>query len=257
MVTFHLDTFLSGHVFGFVMIFARLGSAMMLMPGIGEAFVSTRARLFLALSTSFLMMEVLLPRLPAPPESIATLTGMIAYEVMIGIFFGTLLRLMVGVLETTGLVIGLQTGLSNASVFNPTLAAQSPLPSAFLSVAGIVLIFITGLDHLLFRALVGLYDFFPPNGNLMPGDMAQTVIQTVNKSFVLGIELAMPFFIIGLLMYVAVGVMQKLMPQVQLFLVLVPAQIYGGLTLMAVTAAGILTVWLKYFDSTIGAFVAR
>ena len=255
MVTFQLDKFLSGHAFGFVMVFSRLGSALMLLPGIGETFVPQRVRLMLALAISFLMLEPLLPRLPAPPETISGLTHAIGYEVMIGLFFGTLLRILMNVLETTGMVIGLQSGLSNATVLNPALASQSPLPSAFLSMIGIVMVFVTGLDHLLFRSLIALYDVFPPNGEVIPGDMAQTIIQAVNKSFVVGIELAMPFFVIGLLMYIALGIMQKLMPQVQLFLVLLPVQIWGGLTLMSVTTIGIITVWLRYFDATVSAFV--
>jgi flagellar biosynthetic protein FliR len=257
MVTLHLDKFLSGHVFGFTMIFSRLGSAMMLLPGIGESFVPQRSRLMLAFALSFLLMEPLLPRLPPPPESVSALAGMVGYEIMIGLFFGTLLRLLMSALETAGMVIGLQTGLSSATILNPTLAAQSPLPSAFLSMIGVVMIFVTGADHMLFRSLVALYDLFPPNGELMPGDMAQAIIQTVNKSFQVGIELAMPFFVIGLLMYVALGIMQKLLPQVQLFLVLMPVQIWGGLTLMAVTIAGIMTVWLRYFDASLGDFAAH
>jgi flagellar biosynthetic protein FliR len=197
----------------------------------------------------------MLPRLPAPPESISGLVHCIGYEVMIGLFFGTLLRMMMSVLETTGMVIGLQSGLSNATVMNPAMATQSPLPSAFLSVVGLTMIFVSGLDHMLFRSMVALYDVFPPNGEVMPGDMAQLIIQTMSKSFTVGVELAMPFFVIGLLMYIALGLIQKLLPQVQLFLVLLPVQIWGGLTLLSVTAAGIITLWLRYFDTTLGAFV--
>ncbi len=257
MVSFQLDKFLSGHVYAFLMIFSRLGSALMLVPGIGESFVNTRARLFLAFSISFLMLEPLLPRLPLPPESVSGLAGSIGYEVITGIFFGTLLRVLMSVLETAGMVITIQSGLSNAQIFNPALASQSPLPSAFLGLVGITMIFVTGMDHAIFRALVALYDVFPPNGDVMAGDMTQLLTQTFNKSFTLGIELAMPFFVIGLLMYVALGLMQKIMPQVQLFLMLVPVQIWGGLTLMGITFASIITIWLKYFDNAVSTFVGK
>lgn len=255
MVSFQLDKFLSGHVFGFVMIFSRIGSAIMLFPGIGEQFVTPRSRLMLAFAVSVLLLEPMLGRLPAPPETIASLVVMVTYEIIIGLFFGTLLRVLMSVLETTGMVIGVQSGLSNATVLNPTLASQSPLPSAMLSVIGMVLIFISGMDHMLFRSLVSLYDVFPLNGDLMPGDMAQTMIQTANKSFVIGIELSMPFFVIGLLMNIAMGILQKLMPQVQLFMVLMPIQIWGGLTLFSLTVAGIIGLWLKFFDASVASFV--
>lgn len=257
MVTLHLDKVLTGHVFGFMMVFARLGSAIMLLPGIGEVYVPQRSRLMFALALSFLLLEPLLGRLPPPPETIAGLVHSMGYEIIIGLFYGTLLRILVSALETTGMVISIQSGLSNATVLNPALAAQSPLPSAFLSVVGITLMFVTGLDHLLFRSLIALYDIFPPNGDIMPGDMSQVVIQAVNKSFMIGVELAMPFFIIGLLMYIALGIMQKLMPQVQLFLVILPVQVWGGLTLMGVTTAGIMTVWLRYFDTAVASFVNK
>lgn len=254
MVTLHLDKFLSGHVFGFVMLFSRLGSAIMLMPGLGEIYVPQRSRLMFAFAFSFLMLEPMLGRLPPPPDDVAGLVHSLSYEIVIGLFFGTMLRIVMGVLETAGMVISIQSGLSNATVLNPALATQSPLPSAFLAVIGVTMIFVTGLDQLLFHSLMALYDLFPCNGEIMPGDMSQVIIQTVNKGFVVGVELAMPFFIMGLLMYIALGIMQKLMPQVQLFLVILPVQVWGGLTLMAVTTAGIITIWLRYFDAAVGTF---
>jgi flagellar biosynthetic protein FliR len=257
MVAFPLDTYLSGHVFAFLCIFARLGCVLMLMPGIGETYVPARVRLLIALSMSFLLMEPLLPRIPAPTENIGDLIKIISYEIVVGLFFGTMLRLIMSTLETTGTIIAVQIGLSNATVFNPSLGIQSPLPSAFLSVTATALIFITGLDHLLIRSIAALYDLFPPGGEFMPGDVVQAVIQMVNRSFVFGIELAMPFLVMGLLMYIALGLMQKLMPQVQLFLVVMPLQIWGGIAMLAITTAGIMAVWLQYFDTSVSSFFTR
>ncbi|MDX2028219.1 MAG: flagellar biosynthetic protein FliR [Alphaproteobacteria bacterium] len=257
MTSYPIDKFFSGHVFAFLLLFSRLGSVLMLFPGIGENYVPPRMRLMLALTISFLLMTPMLPRLPAPPADISELTRIVGYEIMIGLFFGTLLRLIVSTLETVGSVIAFQTGLSNATILNPAQAAQSPLASAFFSVVGLTLIFVTGLDHFLLRGLVSLYDLFPPGGAFMTGDMAQSIIQTVSRSFVVGIELGMPFLVIGLLMYVAIGMMQKLMPQVQLFLVVLPIQIWGGMALIGLTIAGILTMWLRYFDSSVGSLLVR
>jgi flagellar biosynthetic protein FliR len=257
MTSFNIDSFLSGHAFAFVMVFARVGCAMMLMPGIGEAYVPSRSRLMLALTISALLLEPLLPRLPPIPDNIGDLALTLGYEIIIGLFFGTFLRLLMTTLEATGMVIGLQSGLSNATVINPALSSQSPLPSAFLSVVAITMVFVTGLDHMLFRGIVELYDVFPPRGAWLPGDMAETIIEITNKSFVMGIELAMPFFVVGLLLYIAVGVLQKLTPSVQLFMVLMPVQIWGGLTLLSLTTAAIITLWLQYVDTTLSSFLGH
>lgn len=255
MTSFNLDQALSGHVFAYLLVFTRLGTMLMLFPGIGEAYVPARVRLMFAMAICFLLVGPLLPRLPALPAQIPDLVTLLVIEAAIGIFFGTLLRLVVSALEAAGSIVGLQTGLSNATILNPALATQSPLPSAFLSVAGVTLLFVTGVDHLLMRSLVSIYDVFPPGDAPILGDMIQATIQAVNTSFVIGVQMAMPFFVMGLLMYVSMGIMQKLLPQVQLFLVALPAQIWGGLALLMFTITGILAVWLRYMDDTIKPFV--
>jgi flagellar biosynthetic protein FliR len=196
----------------------------------------------------------MLPRLPVLPAEPAEMLHIISYEIIIGLFFGTLVRLIFGTLESTGMIIGLTTGLSNATMINPALATQSPLPSAFLSTVALVLVFVTGVDHFLIRSTIALYDLFPAGGSLIPGDMAQTIIHTVNESFVMGIELSAPFLIMGLLLYVALGIMQRLLPSIQIFMITMPLQIWGGLMMFSLTIVGILTAWMQYFDTSVGAF---
>ncbi len=254
MTSVNIGKAFSGHLFPFLFIFSRLGSALILFPGIGETYVPVRMRLMFAASLSFIMLEPLMPSLPAAPATPSGLAFVIFFEILVGIFFGTILRLIMNCLETVGSIVAVQMGLSNAMILNPVLASQSPLPSAFLSITGVTLLFISGLDHMLIRSLVATYNIFPPGDTLQPGDIAQSLIQLMDRSFMVGIQLSTPFLVVGLLMYVALGMMQKLMPQVQLFLVMLPVQIWGGLVLLAVSVAGIMTVWLQYFDRTLSTF---
>lgn len=257
MTTINLDKVMTGHVFGFVFIFARLGSALMLMPGFGETYVAPRMRLMLAFSMSFLLLGPMMPSLPPPPAAIPGLFRLLASEIIVGLFFGSITRLLMSALETVGAVIAIQTGLSNAVILNPALATQSPLPSAFMSIVGLTLIFSTGLDQFLLRSAMGTYEIFPPGAPLLTGDMAQAFARTYSRSFLIGIEMASPFMVIGLLMYVALGLIQKLMPQVQLFLVMLPVQIWGGLFLMALTIGMIMSLWLHYFDQSMSSLFVR
>ena len=77
MTSLHLDQLLSGHVFAFLLIFSRIGAVMTLMPGIGEAYVSPRLRMMLALSFSFLVLGPLMPLMPAPPEAVSDLVKLL------------------------------------------------------------------------------------------------------------------------------------------------------------------------------------
>lgn len=249
-----LSAFLSGHVFGFVLLLSRIGPVMMLMPGIGDTYVPPNIRLTFALILCALLLGPLMPLLPALPPAPGDIARLIVHEAAIGFFFGTLLRLIMSALDAAGSIIGLETGLSNATLLNPAQATQSSLPSAFLSVAGLAMIFCTGLDRLLIQATVALYNAFPPTAPLMPGDMAQAVINIANRSFVVGVEFAAPFLIMGLLIYAGFGVLQRLMPQVQIFMVLMPLEIWGGLMLFSLTVAGILTLWMQFFNQTLDSF---
>ena len=257
MHSFNLDSFLSGHLFAFMLLFSRIGATMMLFPGIGESYVPPRARLMFAFAICLLLLEPMLPRLPTLPSAPAAMARLIFYETLIGLFFGTLLRITTSALESTGMLIGLQTGLSNATMMNPAMATQSPLPSALLSTLGMILIFVSGADHFLIRTIIALYDAFPAGGSPMPGDMAQTIIYVTNHSFVVGIELAAPFLIMGLLLYTTMGILQRLMPSIQIFMVMMPLQIWGGLIMFTLTLAGILTVWLEFFNQSVGSFFQK
>jgi len=236
------------------MLLCRIGAVMMLFPGIGESYVPPRTRMIFACLTCLILLEPMQSRFPALPSSTAEMAQLICYEIIIGIFFGTLIRFALAAIEAAGMVVGIQSGLSSATMMNPALATQSPLSSAFLSVAALVLIFVTGTDHFLIRTTVSLYDAFPPGVPLATGDMAQTVINVANKSFVIGIELAAPFLIMGLLLYSALGILQRLMPSVQLFLIVLPVEIWGGIMMLLLTVAGMLTLWLRYFNQSIGTF---
>lgn len=241
----------SGQIFAFVLVLCRIGSVFHLFPGFGESFVPVRIRLVLAMAVSFLLYTIVEPRLPALPHDPAALAFLIGREVLIGLFFGSLLRAILSAVEAAGSVIGVQIGLSNAMIMNPSQAMQSALPSALLSMAAVTLIFITGLDHYLLEATVKTYDIFPADQAIKFGDMAQVYTNFVSRSFQVGIELAAPFLIVGLLMFVVLGVIQRMMANVQLFMIVLPIQILGGLAFFAVTAAAILTVWLRYYDEAI------
>ncbi len=249
--SFPLADYLSGHVFQFFLVFTRIGAAMMLFPGVGESFVSPRVRLMLSLTISFLMFQPMIGSLPRPPDHIADMTLLIAKEAFVGVFFGSILRLFMGAIETTGSLIAVQTGLSNAMILNPAMAMQSPLPGAFLGTAALTLVFITGLDHQMLRGLMETYKLFPVGGELPSGDLVREYISLITKSFQIGVELAAPFLIAGLLLFTTVSFMQRLMPQVQLFLITLPVEIWGGMALFAAAIGLILALWLSYMESSL------
>jgi flagellar biosynthesis protein FliR len=250
-----LAQFLPSNLFAALLIFTRIGAAMMLLPGFGEVYVPTRARLLLAFILSALLLPILAPILPPLPGNPSQLVVILGSELAIGVFIGTLTRLMLAALETAGQVVSLQAGLSNAVMFNPIQATQSSIPSTLYGNLGILLIFLGNLHYLMLRGLVNSYAVFPP-GHLPPiGDLSQTVARVAAGSFTLALEMAAPFVVLGIVFFVGLGIISRLVPQVQITFVTQPLQIMGGLLLFAlVMAAGMgwfLTAFGQRFSQII------
>lgn len=234
-----LQQLLPENVFALMLIFARVGTALMLLPGFGEVYVMQRFRLLLGFLVSLLLTPILAPLLPPLPGGAVKLVDIVGSEVVIGLFLGTVSRILLAALDTAGTVASFQLGLSAAQIFNPMVASQGSLPSTLYSLLGVLLIFLTDLHHMLLRALVDSYDVFAP-GVLPPlDDLSDMIARSVAGAFVIGIEMAAPFILLGLVFFVALGIVGRLVPQLQIMFVTLPLQIMGGLfALVFVLAAG-------------------
>jgi flagellar biosynthetic protein FliR len=252
-----LQDFLTTGVFAFILTFVRLGAAMTIMPGIGDSFVPQNIRLYFAMGLSLVLAPYVAPMLPKPIPTTMILFALIATEFLIGLFIGTIARILMTALDTAGMVISLQSGLSNAQLFNPTLASQGSLVGAFLSITGVVLLFATNMHHLLFMGLVESYQMFPVGDVPDTGSMAELISQTVASSFKIGVEFAAPFMVISTLIYIGMGVLNRLMPQIQVFMVAIPLQIMISLLTLALTVSAGLVFWLSKFEGGMMYFLSN
>ena len=244
-----LETFLSGGVLAFLLTFTRVGSAVMIMPGLGDSFVSERIRLHMALGISFVLFPIIWPYMPAEIPPTFGLVSLLAVELVIGLLIGTVGRIFMIALDTAGMIISMQSGLANAQVFNPALAQQGSIIGAFLSVTGVVLLFATNLHHLLIMGVLESYELFPLGKLLDTGSTADFVAHAVSASFIIGVKLAMPFIIITLLMYVGMGVLARLMPQIQVIQVILPLQILVSIIMLGIVVMALLSYWVGEFES--------
>lgn len=249
-----LQQLLPENVFALMLIFARVGTALMLLPGFGEVYVMQRFRLLLGFLVSLLLTPILAPLMPPLPGGAVKLVDIVGSEVVIGLFLGTVSRILLAALDTAGTVASFQLGLSAAQIFNPMVASQGSLPSTLYSLLGVLLIFLTDLHHMLLRALVDSYDVFAP-GVLPPlDDLSDMIARSVAGAFVIGIEMAAPFILLGLVFFVALGIVGRLVPQLQIMFVTLPLQIMGGLFALVFVLATSMQWFLDAFVRQFTAF---
>jgi flagellar biosynthetic protein FliR len=252
-----LESLLSGSIFQYMMIFARLGSAVSLLPGFGEAYVPVRVRLVFALLFSLVLMPMLVDRVPVLPAGLDRFVIALVSEIGIGLFFGTLCRIILMAVLSAGDIIALQTGIANALSTDISSAQQAAVSGNFLMAVTLVLIFSTGLDHTILRALVGTYAVLPP-GRLPPlGDIANFGARIVADSFTLALQMSAPFLVYGLVFTSAMGVLARLMPTLQVFFVTMPMQLLMGLGLLALTLSSMMLWFLESFQRQLAPFLGN
>ena len=255
-MTIHLPE-LSGLILVYLLVFARTGAMVMLLPAIGETSVPPLVRLVLALAISIALAPTVASNYPhTAPQNTLALGLLIAQEVTAGILIGTMSRIIMSALQVAGTLIATQTGLAYAQTVDPTSQGeQSAIVGNFFSMLGVVLIFATNLHHLAIGAVAGSYHLIPPGGSLPTGDMAEMTIRLVSGSFALGFQLAAPFLVFGFALSVGLGVLARLMPQLQIYLVAMPANILVGFVLMALILGSLMTLFLNYYTGQMGSFL--
>lgn len=250
-----LEAILVGQVFGFLLVFTRVGATIMVMPGIGDGYVSPRIRLLLALMITLAVFPLLAEQLPPLPASPLALGALVASEALIGIFLGYLARLLLTALDIAGMIIAFNTGLAAAQALNPALGQQGNLVGALLGTLGVLLILLTDLHHLIIMAVVDSYTLWMPGTWLPVGDAADMMSRLVAKSFLIGLQLAMPVLMVGIVLNLGMGLLARLMPQIQVFFLILPIQIVLGMLIMAITISAMMMMWLGYFEESLVGFL--
>jgi flagellar biosynthetic protein FliR len=234
----------------FMLTFARVGAMVMLMPGIGEQLISMRSRLAFALLLSlvlFPLTRTLLPAGGAPAAVIGILIG----EIAIGLLIGLAVRMIVGALQTAGTIVAQQMGLAFAMSVDPAMGGQQAAIGNLLTLLGIALIFAADLHHLAIAAIRDSYALLPPVGVPATEDAANLAVQAVGRGFSLAVQISAPFIAFAILFNLGLGVLSRLMPQLQVFFLAMPASILVGMLVLLAT----MGVMMGVFVEDLGAFI--
>lgn len=234
----------------YLMVFGRVGTMLMLMPAIGEGMIPARMRLTFALMFSLVLFPMVSNTLPRfSPDNLLPAVSVLFHELAVGFILGGIARLIVSAAQTAGSIIAYQTGLSSAVASDPSQnGIQGALVGSFLSLLGLTLIFATDMHYLILSAIYDSYTVFAPSAPLMFGDAAELAIETTASAFVIGVQMSAPFIVFGLVFYLGLGLLARLMPQVQVFFVAMPANIGIGLLLLAMLLTMMMSWYLNHIE---------
>lgn len=220
------------------LVFLRVGAMTALLPVFGERVVPLRVRLVSALVLTAIVTPGVMQD---PPDGTLVLAGL--GEVVSGLLFGMILRLTVVALQIAGGIAANVTSLSQ--IFGGTVSDPQPAIATFLVLAGLSAAAHSGLHVHIVLVILESYDLLPP-GTLPSGsDVAATVTEQASRGFRLAFSLAAPFVIASMIYNLALGAINRAMPQLMVAFVGAPAITLGALLLLFLSVPAMLSVWLQ------------
>ncbi len=234
---------------GFILVFVRVGAIAALLPGFGEQAIPARVRLGVAFAFALVVWPMVAPGL-VTPDPARPFAAMLLVETSIGLMLGIAIRLMVMVLQLAGAIAAQSTAL--AQIFGAGVTPD-PMPAIgnILMLAGVTLAVVSGLHVKAALAMARSYEILPMGLPVPAADVARWGTARVAQAFALGFSLAAPFVIMGFAYNVALGAINRAMPQLMVAFVGAPAITAAGLLILMLAAPVILHFWGVRLDRLI------
>jgi flagellar biosynthetic protein FliR len=232
-------------------VFCRIGGCILLMPGFSSPRIPIQARLFVAIAVSLAMTPLVVDDVQ-PLVGKATpfaLVAIIVFESLKGVAIGLLGRLYFIALETMAMAISLSIGLS-ANLGAPVDETE-PVPAivTFITLGATLLLFATDLHWEVFRGLSASYVVMPVRDGFDPRMSMVQLVDGSTKTFLLTLRIASPFLIFSTVANVAIGIINKLVPQIPVTFVATPFLLFGGGLLFYFTISPALDMFTAAFGS--------
>ena len=235
----------------FMLCFARIGTMVMLLPGLGELSVPPRVRLTVALVLTAVILPLHRNAYTLDLKASGPVLVTLGEELVIGAVLGLVARLTISALQVTGSVVAQQMGLGFVTAVDPTQGQQGVIVGNFLTLLGITMVFAADLHHLVIAALNDSYALFKPGEVPIVGDMASLITGTVTTAFRIGVQLAAPFLVFGLMFNLGLGILSRLMPQMQVFFVGMPLSILVGFLVLLLVVGAMMVTFVGYVDGVL------
>jgi flagellar biosynthesis protein FliR len=233
----------------FMLVFARVAAMVMVLPALGQSNIPVRIKLAIAVLLTLIILPLHRADYTIDLSSMTPLIISMLHEIIIGVVLGATAQVAMSALQVAGSVIAQQLGLGFVTAVDPTQGQQGVVIGNFLTLLGVTLLFATDSHHLIIAALNDSYAIFSP-GDLVPsGDVAALATRAFTAAFKIGMQLSAPFLVFGLVFNIGLGVLARLMPQMQVYFVGVPLSILTGFLVFAAVLTAMMGTFLDYFIS--------
>lgn len=217
-----------------LLVFFRAGAMLFATPFFGAQNVPVQIRTALSLVLGLALTPMVHPLLGPPPTDVLTLVCEIGKEVATGLVIGTMIQIFLLAVQMAGSILDLQIGFGSAQILNPVTGVPVTIVARFKYMLALVLLLVTNGHHFLFEALVRSYQIGAHVDMSSIPAMYVQLPQYLGSLCVFALQIAAPVTAVCVIVDVALGVVNKSVPQMQTYIVGLPAKIVMGLLTMAI-----------------------
>ena len=229
---------------GFLICLARVAAMFAAIPVFSGGQIPPQLRLGVAVLFAMLTYPVVKDYIPHESFTILGFGLVVAAEVVLGLLVGFLAQLVFMAAEFAGSLIGYQMGFAAANIFDPSTQSQVALISRFQGIFAILLFLSLNIHHLFLEAIVGSFEMLPPGSLTLSGGAIPMIVEVANHSLVLSLRLVAPILALLILSTLTLGVMSRVFPQLNVFMISFPVNIGISFIVMGLTF-GIVSTLLK------------
>ncbi len=229
---------------GFLICLARIAAMFAAIPVFSGGQIPPQLRLGVAVLFAMLTYPVVKDYIPQQSFTILGFALVVAADIVLGLLVGFLAQLVFMAAEFAGSLIGYQMGFAAANIFDPSTQSQVALISRFQGIFAILLFLSLNIHHLFLEAIVSSFEMLPPGSLSLSGGAIPMIVEVANHSLILSLRLVAPILALLILSTLTLGVMSRVFPQLNVFMISFPVNIGISFIVMGLTF-GIFATLLK------------
>lgn len=237
------------HFPALLLIFVRITAFFIAMPIFSHRTIPMMHRIGLAAFLAWIMSYTIHPPVL---EIDFTYYLLIMKEALVGLLIGFIGYMIMSAIQVAGGFIDFQMGFSMANVIDPQSGVQSPLMGQYLYTIALLFLLSTDGHHLLLDGIFYSYRFIPIDGAFIPFDhesLLEYVVKAFSQSFVIALQMSLPVVSSIFLVDVALGVLARTVPQLNVFVVGIPVKIIAGFLILIIVIGMMMQVVTRLFES--------
>lgn len=232
----------------FLLVFTRVIAILVVVPVFSDKKVPPIAQAGLSFVISIIVIY------STPLMEIEYNANMIGYgfliikEIMVGLIIGFIVYMMFQVFLLVGQLISSSSGLSMSNMYDPTIGQQVPIIGNLYYYVAIALFLVTNGHHIIFRSLIHSYSLIPIGQGQLTSSIVGQMVTMLNNYFIISIKIAAPVMVTIFILDLALGILARTAPQMNMFVIGFPIKIMAALIMILMTTVLMTTAYEYVFD---------